>query len=69
MRQGLGLQLRPGRDRRPENDHAAEDDDNRQNTKSAFSFGRITPPKTEQRHSVYAECRRWKNANLTKTRR
>jgi hypothetical protein len=45
MRQGLGLQLRPGRDRRPENDHAAEDDDNRQNTKSAFSFGADHAPK------------------------
>jgi len=38
MRQGLGLQLRPGRDRRSETIVAVEDDDNRQNTKSASSF-------------------------------
>jgi len=45
MRQGLGFQLRPGRDRRSETIVAVEDDDNRQNTKSASSFGADHAPK------------------------
>jgi hypothetical protein len=42
---------------------AAEDDDSRQNTKSASSFGADHAPKNRTRHSVNPECRRWKNAN------
>jgi len=63
MRQGLGLQLRPVVIAAQKTIIAAEDDDNRQIRKLHRLSGQITPPKTKRRHSVYAEYRRWKNAN------
>jgi hypothetical protein len=65
MRQGLGLQLPPGVIAAQKTIIAAEGDDNRHIRNLHPVSGRITPPKTERRHSVNPECRRLEKCKFT----